>query len=84
MEKKIIEPRLPAGGDSRKRMSAFVTCTVDKKLSPKPRYSSTSDEIFTSVEKVVQGRGQSDESDPRYKFSSFPENKMLQLSNFFF
>ena len=67
--------------NSRNRMGAFVTCTVDEKVRPKPRYSSISDEIFTSVEKVVQGRGQSEESDPRYKFSSFPENEILQQSD---
>ena len=52
-----------------------LTCTVDMKLSKKPRYSSFSEEILTSVEKIVQGRGHSDESDPKYKFSSFPEEK---------
>ena len=71
--KNVTEGHRDGQGISRNGISAFVTCTVDKKLSPKPRYSSTSDEILTSVEKVVQGRGQSDESDPRYKFPSFPE-----------
>ena len=45
------------------------------KLRTKPRYSSTSEEIFASVENVVHGRGQPDESDPRNKFSSFTEEE---------
>ena len=57
-------------GDRFVNQCAGLTCTVGMKLRTKPRYSSTSEEIFASVEKVVHGRGQSDESDPRYKFSS--------------
>ena len=56
----------------------ICTCTVGTKLRINPgSYSSTSEEIFASVENVVQGRGQSDEVDPRYKFSSFTEAEKL-------
>ena len=41
-------------------MYLVFTSTVLSKVTPKPRYSSESEIRLVSVEKVVQGRGQSD------------------------
>ena len=51
------------------RTSLMVTWTVGEKLRLNPTKSSISDDILTSVEKVVQGRGQSGALNPKYKFS---------------
>ena len=57
------------------RNSLMVTWTVGEKLRLNPTKSSISEDILTSVEKVVHGRGQSGGLNPKYKFSKVAGNK---------
>ena len=45
------------------------TSTMFSKVATNPRYSSKSEMCLVSVEKVVQGRGQSEAAEPRKKRS---------------
>ena len=56
-------------------MFLMVTWTFGEKLRLNPTKSSISDDILTSVEKVVQGRGQSGALNPKYKFSKVAGNR---------
>ena len=53
----------------------MVTWTFGEKLRLNPTKPSISDDILTSVEKVVQGRGQSGALNPKYKFSKVAGNR---------
>ena len=53
------------------------TSTVGRKVSPKPTHSSTLEEDLISVEKVLQGRGQSEGSAPQNRYPILADNKDL-------
>ena len=64
-------------------MYLVFTSTVFSKVTAKPRYPSKSEIRLVSVEKVLQGRGQSDEAEPVKRNSRSSRSANIDFYNNF-